>query len=58
MQNSIYFFNKIATLWSLEVNKAFLEQVKLAEWYYDYMFQFFKKQKLCTQNKFQKHYSI
>ena len=36
------------TLWSLKVNKAILEQVKLVEKDYDYMLQFFKKQKLCT----------
>ena len=27
MQKSIYFFNKMPTLWSLEVNKTILEQV-------------------------------
>ena len=31
MQNSINFFNKIATVWSSKVNKAILEQGKVAE---------------------------
>ena len=31
MQKSIYFSYKMLTLWSLEVNKAILEQVKVAE---------------------------
>ena len=35
---------------SPEINKAILEQVKVAEWDYDYMLQFLKKQKLRTQN--------
>ena len=38
------------TLWSSEVNDAILEQVKMEEWDYDYMLQFFKKLKLCTEN--------
>ena len=53
MQNSFYFLYDMPTLWSSEVNEAFLEQVKVAEQDYDYiMLQFFKKEKLCTQNKF------
>ena len=39
----------MSTLWSLEVNKAILGQVKAAEEDHDYRLQFFKKQKLCTQ---------
>ena len=31
MQNSINFFNKIATVWSSKVNKAILEQGEVAE---------------------------
>ena len=50
MQNSIHFFYKMATLWSSEVNKAVLEQVIAVQFDYYYMLQFFKKQKLCTQN--------
>ena len=44
------------TLWNSEVNKAILEQVKVTKYDYDYMLRFFKKQKLCTQNYFQKQY--
>ena len=38
------------TLWSSEVNKIILEYVKMVEWDYHYMIQFFKKQKLSNQN--------
>ena len=31
MQKSIYLFHKLPTLWSSEVNKAILEQVKVVE---------------------------
>ena len=31
MQNSIYFSDKIPTLWSSEVNKAILQQAKVVE---------------------------
>ena len=37
------------TICNLEVNKAILEQVKVAE-KYDCMLEFLKKQKLCKQN--------
>ena len=38
------------TLWKLEVNKAILQQVKVAIGLWLYAFQFFKKQKQCKQN--------
>ena len=38
------------TLWSSEVDKTILEQVKVAEYDCNYMLQFFKKEKLYTQN--------
>ena len=50
MQKNIYLFYKMSTRWSSEVNKAILEQVKVVEYNYDYMLQFFKKQKVFTQN--------
>ena len=48
------FLYKIPTLCSSWVNKAILEQVKAVVQDYDYMVQFFKKQKLCKQNLVQK----
>ena len=44
----------MATLWSSELNKTILEQIKLAEWDCDYMLEFFKTEKLYTKNLFQK----
>ena len=44
MQNSIYSFNKMSNLWSLEVNIAILEQVKVTE--QDDYNQFFMTQRL------------
>ena len=48
----------MSTLWSSEVNKAILEQSKVAEQDYDYILQIFKKQKLSTQNWFQTQFTI
>ena len=42
--------NKMPTLWNSEINKAILEQGKVAVVLWLYTFQFFKKQKLCKQN--------
>ena len=50
MQNSFYFLCEMPTLWISGINEAILEQVKVEEQDYDYMLQFFKKLKLCTQN--------
>ena len=46
----ITFIYKMQTLWKLEVNKAILQQVKVAIGLWLYAFQFFKKQKPCKQN--------
>ena len=37
MQNRFYFSYEMPTIWSLEVNQAILEQVKVVEKDYDYM---------------------
>ena len=43
---------------SSEVSKAILEQGKLVEKDYDYIYQSFKKQKLCTNSKNSKSYKF
>ena len=38
------------TLWSWENNKAIPEKLNMVEFDYDYMLQYFEKQKIDTQN--------